>query len=142
MKYLFSFVVISFLTSCVVQEQYYGPGYGPGPQVEVQRYYPQSDYYHHNGYRPRRGGRVYQGHGGPRGQNVIVNPRGPQAQVEVQHNVHGHGRNNVNVARHPQQYGATAVAKENGHPDDEDNVIEHAQSNGTQTNSQATHGHR
>lgn len=96
-----SLLLLPLLTSCVVQEGYYAPGYypppPPPPYVEVHRYevHPHAAYRQH-GYRPAPGVRVHQEHGHqranvhpnapanarvvnrPAGRAVVANPHQPQ----------------------------------------------------------------
>jgi hypothetical protein len=86
-----SLLLLPLLTSCVVQEGYYAPGYYSAPSppyVEIHRH---DEYRHaHRHHQDRRHVpqvRVYPGRGNPNvhghdnrqpGQAVIVNPRQPQ----------------------------------------------------------------
>lgn len=107
MKYLVSsLIALPLITSCVVQQEYYEPGYydaPPPPQVEVYRHGRHVRYY-----RPAEQARVHHGHA-PRGSAVIVTPRGPRAQVEV-HNGH---RNLVRNSHHAETQ--VQVQKQHGH---------------------------
>lgn len=108
MKYLVPcLLVLPLLVSCVEQDpyterNYYAP---PPPRVEVERHDLNQHHHHNNGYyRPAPQARVYHGHNNVHGgSKVIVNPHAPQGQVQVQqHNTHGHGGANNNVAHtHP-----------------------------------------
>jgi hypothetical protein len=99
-------LLLPLLTSCVVQEGYYEPGYypppPPSPYVEIHRYDEHRHEHHRTpGYRPAPQARVYQGHvnnhgnvqvqgnNRPDGHAVVVNPHQPQTQVQP--NAHGHG---------------------------------------------------
>ncbi|MGL6028268.1 MAG: hypothetical protein ACRC0M_00585 [Legionella sp.] len=121
MKYIvYGFLALPLvaLASCtVVDEQYYGSRYyTPAPQVEVQRYYPDARYnrpiqrQQHVAYKSHNAQpRVYHGHRPVRNNTIVVNPRVPRAQVEVQTNAHGHSVNPGVVVR-PKASGS-AIAK-------------------------------
>lgn len=95
MKYLLSCLsLVPLLTSCVVQETYYEPGYypppPPPPMVEIHRYEYREGHRHHGGYRqvPAPRVQVHQRHMNghpPVGRPpVVAHPHGPQPQVRVQ----------------------------------------------------------
>ncbi|WP_040535057.1 hypothetical protein [Legionella drancourtii] len=130
-----SLLLLPLLTSCVVQEGYYEPGYypPPPPYVEIHRYDEHRHEHHQTpGYRPAPQARVYQGqvnnhanapiHGNhrPGGQAVVVSPQQPQPQTrpmplqsqpqaQVQPNAHGHGRVNGPTAMPPAASGSKTL---------------------------------
>lgn len=158
MRYLVSCILaLPLLSSCtVIEEQYYDRGYyAPPPRVEVvpnnpnRHYHEYHQQYHaQNGYVSGPRGRVYHGHGDARGNAVIINPRTPQAQVEVQQNIHGHGSNNGTVHGHGSNKGNVHGHDSNNgnirrHPiTDGNGVVTHPQQNGSETDDQKNvHGH-
>lgn len=130
-----AFLLVPVLSSCVVQEGYYEPGYYPPPPppvVEVHRH-------HHHGYRPAPAAQVrIEQHGRVHGRHhhgasaVVVHPGRPQVQPQVhvhpqtQPQVHVHQQTQPQVHVQPQ-----AKPTQHGHESSNGAVVKPAPQSGS-----------